>query len=136
MLKSSRSIHADSSWRKVQRDIDNDPRYKIISSSTEREDIFREYLKQLREQDRDKQAKLERKAREDASLREREETVRRERASQRRDMERARGSLRRDESVTIFKSLLVDSVRNHNVRIELCLDKACPKLSTSSFSRI
>ncbi|TPX39224.1 hypothetical protein SeMB42_g01273 [Synchytrium endobioticum] len=115
LLQSTASIHANSSWRKIQRDIDNDPRYKAISSSTEREDVFRDYLNQLRGRDPQEQTNPDRKAREEAKLKERGEAVRRERAEQRRDVERARGSLKREESVTTFKSLLVDSVRNTNI---------------------
>ncbi|TPX32322.1 hypothetical protein SmJEL517_g04509 [Synchytrium microbalum] len=122
LLKSTRGIDPDSSWRRVQRDIEHDARYKAISSATEREDVFRQYVSTLKSE-RDAKIKDQEKAdRVKAAVKEREEAVGREREMRSREIERARGGLRLEESVNVFRTLLVDAVRSHNVRYQTMLE--------------
>lgn len=95
-----------------------------MRSSTEREDLFRDYVKKLSQDDEQERIKAEqeakirdRRAREEASLREREEQVRRERAQQRREMLSNRNLLVREDAITTMKALLIDIVRDPDVSV-------------------
>ncbi|KAJ3044099.1 transcription elongation regulator [Rhizophlyctis rosea] len=124
MLEESRGIWSDSSWRRVKRDFERDPRYEAIKSSTEREDLFEEYLRQLSKEDEQNRARAdeerkarERKAREEASLRDREEQVRRERASLMREAGSRRHQLAKSDAGAMLRTLLIDFVRDPDVRL-------------------
>ena len=49
MLKELKSLHRHSSWSETKKQLDSDPRYKAIDSSSKREDYFRDYCKYLDE---------------------------------------------------------------------------------------
>lgn len=52
LLRETREIRKDSSWRKLKRLLEEDPRYEAVSSSTRREDLFRDYLDSLEKEER------------------------------------------------------------------------------------
>ncbi|KXS18849.1 hypothetical protein M427DRAFT_53334 [Gonapodya prolifera JEL478] len=120
LLAEQEDIKATTSWREIKIVIQNDPRYKAIVSASEREEMFRDYAKNLKGKDdeerlqkEEEKRKAERKAREEAALRDRQEQLQRESISQRRDMVGSRNMLQRDEAVRLFKTLLIDFVRSH-----------------------
>ncbi|CAB5343872.1 unnamed protein product [Rhizophagus irregularis] len=126
LLRETREIKYNSSWRKVKRIIDHDPRYDAVESSDMREDIFRDYCRKLEAEDEEEMAKKEderrqrdRKAREEASLRNREAQVRWEKKVQTREKDNAKNKIMRDESIREFQTLLVDLVRTHETTWEL-----------------
>ncbi|KAJ3188458.1 transcription elongation regulator [Gaertneriomyces sp. JEL0708] len=124
MLRETRGINLDTVWTALKHDVEQDARYRAIRSSDEREDLFRAYLKEMRDEvkvarrDRDEGShkELDRKAREEASLREREAQVRRERARLNKEMNSQRQHLEREEATSVFQSLLVDFVRAPDMR--------------------
>lgn len=110
----------------IKRDIERDRRYDAIRSSTEREELFEEFLRKLAKHDDEGRAQAdaerkarERKAREEASLRERAEQVQRERAALRKELGSHRCQLNRADAGATFRALLIDLVRNDDVRIVL-----------------
>ncbi|CAG8677113.1 2117_t:CDS:2, partial [Racocetra persica] len=88
LLREIREIKPDSSWRKVKRLIDEDPRYIAVQSSSLREE-------------------------EEASLKNREAQVRSERRYQNYDRNSAKRKAMRDKSILEFQTLLIDLVRTH-----------------------
>ena len=50
LRENSDAITEESQWRKVKGLLDRDPRYKAVSSSSKREEIFTEYVKSLQDQ--------------------------------------------------------------------------------------
>ncbi|CAG8636049.1 6000_t:CDS:10, partial [Acaulospora morrowiae] len=120
LLRETREIESDSSWRRVKRLIDDDPRYEAIQSSTQREELFREYCKKLEAEDVEEMARKEqerkqreRKEREEESLRNREAQVRNERKNQYYDRNMVKKKMMREESIREFRTLLIDLVRTH-----------------------
>ncbi|KAJ3037204.1 transcription elongation regulator [Rhizophlyctis rosea] len=122
LLEETRGIRPDSRWREIKRDIERDRRYDAIRSSTEREELFEEFVRKLAKQDDEGRAQAdaerkarERKAREEASLRERAEQVQRERAALRKELGSHRSQLNRADAGGTFRALLIDVVRNDDV---------------------
>lgn len=130
MLKESDIINKQSHWKKVKSKFDHDPRYKAVDSSSRREELFKEYLKEL---DKPlvhpflhtKNVKLilfcilfvqevdpeqERQDRIMASLKEREREVQMSRSAHEKEWGRERDQLRKMEAQQLFKALLVDLV--------------------------
>lgn len=65
LLREQSDIDRHSRWSEAKKKIDSDPRYKVVESSTTREDWFREYQKVLKEErKREKEKDRERKDRE------------------------------------------------------------------------
>ncbi|KAJ3160355.1 transcription elongation regulator [Geranomyces michiganensis] len=119
LLKETRGLHPDSSWRRVQQDIDRDPRYRAVRSSSEREDLFRSYVKTLRGSDErenkdDSSLKREadRKAREAAALRDRQAAIRQDQVHLNREMSTHRHSLQTQDATVVFQAMLLDTVRS------------------------
>ncbi|RIA98132.1 hypothetical protein C1645_813182 [Glomus cerebriforme] len=126
LLRETKEINYSSSWRKIKRIIDHDPRYDAVESSDIREDLFRDYCRKLEAEDEEEMARREderrqkdRKAREEASLRNREAQVRWEKKVQNREKDNAKNKIMRDESIREFQTLLVDLVRTHETTWEL-----------------
>ncbi|KAF0479044.1 peptide-binding protein [Gigaspora margarita] len=122
LLREMREIKPDSSWRKVKRLIDDDPRYVAVQSSSLREELFREYCQKLEAEDEEEMARKEnerkqreRKEREEASLKNREAQVRSERRYQNYDRNSAKRKAMRVKSILAFQTLLTDLVRTHEV---------------------
>ncbi|KAG9287473.1 hypothetical protein G9A89_023845 [Geosiphon pyriformis] len=125
LLRETREIKYDSSWRKVKRLIDEDRRYEAVESSAEREHLFREFCRKLEAEDEQEMSRKEeerkqkeRKAREEASLRKREAQVRKELSFHNRSKDTIKRSAIHEEGVLAFQSLLIDLVRNHQVTWE------------------
>ncbi|KAL1921158.1 uncharacterized protein VTP21DRAFT_10874 [Calcarisporiella thermophila] len=116
LLKETSEIGPNSSWRKIKQIICDDPRYEAVGSSTEREDIFYDYCRQLEDEEREERRReRERRAKEEASLRERERVVRAQKHRQLREMDNQKSAAIREEAVGQFRSLLVDFVRSHQL---------------------
>lgn len=47
MLKEQTDLNERSQWKKVKSLFQKDPRYKVIESSSKREEVFNEYVKSL-----------------------------------------------------------------------------------------
>lgn len=129
MLK-EKEIADGAKWADVKGKFSSDPRYTAVASSSQREEIFKKYMAtrpkpateaQIRdskaeEEDRRKAAAQEKKAKQEASLREREEKVRREKAVLDRTAGRVRAEAGREESTREYKTLLIDAVRDHEAK--------------------
>lgn len=115
-------------WSDVKSHLSKDPRYALVASSSQREEVFKRFVKQRAEvaanqngenkadqEEATRKAAGDRKARQAASLREREEKVRREREAQDRLAGRSRAEAGREESEREYKNLLIDAVRDHEV---------------------
>ncbi|XP_065216790.1 transcription elongation regulator 1 [Planococcus citri] len=141
LLREHSEIDRHSRWSDVKKKLDHDSRYKMVDSSTLREDYFRDYIrilkderrhrereKERRERDRDrdqesdpelahasdveKDREAEKAARVEASIREREKEVQRTLAVHLRDRDNEREQHKHDEAVLHFNALLADLVRN------------------------
>lgn len=129
MLK-EKDLPDGSKWSDVKSKFSADPRYSAVASSSQREEIFKKYMatrpkpasnaqlcdSQAEEEDRRKAAAEERKAKQQASLREREEKVKREKAALERAAGRVRNEVGREESTREYKNLLIDAVRDHEAK--------------------
>ena len=115
-------------WSDVKGQLSKDPRYGLVASSSQREEVFKRFIKQRAEaavsqsaeskvdpEEVARRAAEDRKTRQAASLREREEKVRREREAQDRLAGRSRAEAGREESEREYKNLLIDAVRDHEV---------------------
>ncbi|XP_069755090.1 transcription elongation regulator 1 isoform X15 [Narcine bancroftii] len=110
--------HLDSQlrWSKVKEKFESDSRYKAVDSSGLREDFFKQYMEKLaKHMDSDKEKELERQARIEASLREREREVLKARSEQTKEIDREREQHKREEAIQNFKALLSDMVRSSDV---------------------
>ncbi|XP_051870079.1 transcription elongation regulator 1-like isoform X3 [Pristis pectinata] len=110
--------HLDSQlrWSKVKEKFESDSRYKAVDSSGLREDFFKQYMEKLAKHiDSDKEKELERQARIEASLREREREVLKARSEQTKEIDREREQHKREEAIQNFKALLSDMVRSSDV---------------------
>ncbi|RIB30810.1 hypothetical protein C2G38_1948122 [Gigaspora rosea] len=120
LLREMREIKPDSSWRKVKRLIDDDPRYVAVQSSSLREELFREYCQKLEAEDEEEMTRKEnerkqRERKERYSLKNREAQVRGERRYQNYDRNAAKRKAMRVKSILAFQTLLTDLVRTHEV---------------------
>ncbi|XP_032885877.1 transcription elongation regulator 1 isoform X2 [Amblyraja radiata] len=110
--------HLDSQlrWSKVKEKFESDSRYKAVDSSGLREDFFKQYMEKLAKHiDSDKEKELERQARIETSLREREREVLKARSEQTKEIDREREQHKREEAIQNFKALLSDMVRSSDV---------------------
>eukprot|EP00833_Pecoramyces_ruminatium_P010349 jgi/Orpsp1_1/1184381/evm.model.c7180000089291.1 len=120
LLKETKEITADSSWRTIKHIINKDKRYDLLSSS-EREDCFYDYRKLLRKENdkqKDNEKILERKRREEISLREREREVKKEKYYREKEVKNNRLKTEANYARIQFQSLLIDYIRNHNITWE------------------
>ncbi|KAI8613237.1 hypothetical protein BC830DRAFT_1133136 [Chytriomyces sp. MP71] len=140
-VKSVKGVGVDSKWRDVsnasrwnaraymtngnilslqmQREIDRDPRFLAVPTPIQREELFREFIKKLRLESASSEAErreLERKAREEASLREREGQVRKQKQDLHREVAHSQHKLLAAESLALFRALLIDCVKSHRAR--------------------
>lgn len=104
----------------------SDPRYNGVASSSQREDIFKKYMSSRTKvsnghtsnenaDEAKRSADEDRKARQAASLREREEKVRKDRAVLDRVAGRGKEEAAREESHREYLNLLIDAVRDPDV---------------------
>uniref|UniRef100_A0AAY4CT09 Transcription elongation regulator 1 n=1 Tax=Denticeps clupeoides TaxID=299321 RepID=A0AAY4CT09_9TELE len=100
-------------WSKVKDRLDSDPRYKAVETPTAREELFKTFIERLSKNlSSEKQRELEKQARVEASLREREREVQRARSEQTKEIDREREQHKRDEAIQHFRALLSDMVRS------------------------
>ena len=111
MLKESKEskIRSDSKWSHVKGHFRDDPRYLAISSSSEREAVFKRYQKEMKKAEEEES---ERKRKEERTLRDRERAVEREKQKAERAMKSVRGNLQKDEATSAFKALVAEKVKD------------------------
>ncbi|XP_039207664.1 transcription elongation regulator 1 isoform X6 [Crotalus tigris] len=115
-LLSNHHLDSQSRWSKVKDKVETDPRYKAVDSSSQREDLFKQYIEKIAKNvDSEKEKELERQARIEASLREREREVQKARSEQTKEIDREREQHKREEAIQNFKALLSDMVRSSDV---------------------
>lgn len=73
LLKESPDVDRHSRWGDVKKKLDSDPRYKSVESSAQREDWFREYIKQLKDERKKEKDRRERERERKDRDRDREE---------------------------------------------------------------
>uniref|UniRef100_A0A8C1IV10 Transcription elongation regulator 1a (CA150) n=1 Tax=Cyprinus carpio TaxID=7962 RepID=A0A8C1IV10_CYPCA len=124
-------------WSKVKEKMETDPRYKAVETSAAREELFKNYVERLAKvseaaslytlhgadptnekyhfkynPNSEKEKELEKQARIEASLRERERMVQRFRSEQSKEIDREREQHKREEAVQNFKALMSDMVKS------------------------
>lgn len=123
LVKETEGITSSSAWTDVKRRISTDPRYDAVGSSSLREEYFTAYIRKLAstsattetpEEAAERKTK-ERKAKEEASLRDRQAKVVQVQQQVTKDMSKSRAGAGREEAERLFGSLLVDQVRDHEV---------------------
>ncbi|XP_064885437.1 transcription elongation regulator 1 isoform X6 [Columba livia] len=111
-LLANHHLDSQSRWSKVKDKVETDPRYKAVDSSSQREDLFKQYIEKIAKNlDSEKEKELERQARIEASLREREREVQKARSEQTKEIDREREQHKREEAIQNFKALLSDMRR-------------------------
>lgn len=124
LLKEVVDLSSSSVWSQVKKGIASDPRYDAVGSSSLREELFNTHIRRLAststkhetpEEIAERKLK-ERKAKEEASLRERQAKVREEQEKAANEANKSRAGAGREEAARLFGSLLVDQVRDHEVR--------------------
>uniref|UniRef100_A0A673JDS3 Transcription elongation regulator 1 n=1 Tax=Sinocyclocheilus rhinocerous TaxID=307959 RepID=A0A673JDS3_9TELE len=112
-LLSDYHVDGQQRWSKVKEKMETDPRYKAVETSAVREELFKEYVERLaKNPNSEKEKELEKQARIEASLRERERMVQRFRSEQTKEIDREREQHKREEAVQNFKALLSDMVKS------------------------
>ncbi|XP_066505705.1 transcription elongation regulator 1a isoform X2 [Hoplias malabaricus] len=112
-LLSDHHVDGQQRWSKVKERMETDPRYKAVETSATREEFFKSFVERLtKNSNSDKEKELEKQARIEASLRERERTVQRFRSEQTKEIDREREQHKREEAVQHFKALMSDMVRS------------------------
>uniref|UniRef100_A0A8C2IE47 Transcription elongation regulator 1 n=1 Tax=Cyprinus carpio TaxID=7962 RepID=A0A8C2IE47_CYPCA len=111
-LLSDYHVDGQQRWSKVKEKMETDPRYKAVETSAAREELFKNYVERLaKNPDSEKEKELEKQARVEASLRERERMVQRFRSEQTKEIDREREQHKREEAIQNFKALLSDMVK-------------------------
>ncbi|KAI0990082.1 hypothetical protein GJ496_001841 [Pomphorhynchus laevis] len=113
LLKERNIANSSTRWVDVKRSLESDPRYKVIESTSRREDWFKEFIREHRNTTRNDTD--EKQARIDASIRKRQEEVKEQLSGSLRDREKEREQLRKTEAIENFQVLLMDMVRNSDV---------------------
>ncbi|KAL7885723.1 hypothetical protein AOLI_G00060180 [Acnodon oligacanthus] len=112
-LLSDHHVDGQQRWSKVKEKMETDPRYKAVETSAAREELFKSFVEKLTKNlNSEKEKELEKQARIEASLRERERTVQRFRSEQTKEIDREREQHKREEAVQHFKALMSDMVRS------------------------
>nr|XP_055033966.1 transcription elongation regulator 1a isoform X1 [Misgurnus anguillicaudatus] len=112
-LLSDYHVDGQQRWSKVKEKMETDPRYKAVETSAVREELFKNYVERLaKNPNSDKEKDLEKQARIEASLRERERAVQRFRSEQTKEIDREREQHKREEAIQHFKALLSDMVKS------------------------
>ncbi|WWC70304.1 uncharacterized protein I206_104254 [Kwoniella pini CBS 10737] len=128
LLKESDAITSSSIWSDVKKTIYKDSRYEAVGSSSLREELFNNHIKNLASsstsngdkevlsKEEEAARKLaERKAKAEASLKEREAKIRQEKSKIEFENNKSRIGAGKEEAERLFGSLLVDQVRDHNI---------------------
>ncbi|KAJ3403925.1 transcription elongation regulator [Chytridiales sp. JEL 0842] len=119
MLKAVKKLHENSIWKDIKPYVEKDERYLAVPTPIEREDLFRSYIKELRtENELVKSQQDPQRLREIQALEERQNKVQMQKMQLRHETQSQRSRLFYDESLTTFRTLLVDLVRTHNTNWE------------------
>uniref|UniRef100_A0A8B9KQ58 Transcription elongation regulator 1 n=1 Tax=Astyanax mexicanus TaxID=7994 RepID=A0A8B9KQ58_ASTMX len=112
-LLSDYHVDGQQRWSKVKEKMETDPRYKAVETSAAREELFKSFVEKLsKNSSAEKEREMEKQARIEASLRERERTVQRFRSEQTKEIDREREQHKREEAIQHFKALMSDMVRS------------------------
>ncbi|EGG06796.1 uncharacterized protein MELLADRAFT_35874, partial [Melampsora larici-populina 98AG31] len=112
---------SETEWKQVREILKKDKRFDIITSNTVKEGIWKKWSKQLEEQAGIASAidqEDTKKAKQEASLKAREEEVRLQRQRLDKQADITRHELGKEEAEREFRSLLIDAVRDHDVTWE------------------
>lgn len=118
LLKESDDIKPGAAWSQAKKGINHDPRYDAVGSSSLREELFNKYLTTLEDAPPESmetaaERKIrERKEKQKASLREREQAVRDQQAKVSDDVVKSRKDAGREEGERLYSSLLTDAIRD------------------------
>ncbi|EEC01225.1 transcription elongation regulator, putative, partial [Ixodes scapularis] len=117
LLKEQKQLDKHARWSDIKKTLGEDPRYRAVDSSSQREEWFKEYTAKLsgthgHEGDDEGSREREKQERIEASLREREKEVQRTLSTHLRERDKEREQHKHDEAVQHFNALLTDLVRN------------------------
>lgn len=122
LLSEQPNITSSSLWTEIKKSLSSDPRYDAVGSSTLREELFQSHIRKLASSSTGETAEqaaerklAERKAKQEASLRERQQAVGIQKEQVEKDVGRSKKGAGREEGERVFGSLLVDQVRDHEV---------------------
>jgi len=102
LLKQNKKLTPTSTWLKVKKTIEDEPRYKQPElSSKDHQEIFKQYIEEL--------------TRQEQSKREREEDVKRMRNKIERERETIKSKQRHDEVMSDLHSLLAEKIRSPSI---------------------
>ncbi|KAL6640918.1 hypothetical protein ACP70R_019099 [Stipagrostis hirtigluma subsp. patula] len=111
MLRESKDITSTSRWTKVKENFRSDPRYKAMKHE-ERENVFIEYISELKSAEQEAEQAAKAKVDEQAKLREREREMRKRKEREEQEMERVKLKIRRKEAVSSYQALLVEMIKD------------------------
>lgn len=111
LLTETKEINHSTRWSKVKMLLENDPRYRAVESSDEREKFFDEYLKSISNEFRRRQ----RIASAEERLKEREKEIRKKRKIEEREMDEKRSKVRLEEATHNFEALLSERIKRPDV---------------------
>ncbi|XP_076956842.1 pre-mRNA-processing protein 40C-like [Bidens hawaiensis] len=114
MLRENKDISPASRWSKVKDIFRNDPRYKSVKHE-DREDIFNEYISELKESDVEAERAAKAKRDEEEKLRERERVLRKRKEREEQEVERVRSKTLRKEAIESYQALLVETIKDSQV---------------------
>ena len=130
LLKEVDSLTPSSAWTDVKKGIYKDARYDAVGSSSLREEIFKTYIGKLASSSSHTETPVEaaerkskeRKAKQEASLKERQDRVKSEQEKVKEEVDKSKVGAGREEGERVFGSLLVDQVRDAEVT---CFRSSC-----------
>ncbi|KAF5331523.1 hypothetical protein D9611_007685 [Ephemerocybe angulata] len=123
LLKEHQEIKPGVNWKDVKKPLYSDPRYDAVGSSTLREELFNTYIKGIGAlpqkadpvQPGTAPERETREARRERALREREQKVKVEQSKVNTDIEKSRTGMNQEEGERLFKTMLVDAIRDPQV---------------------
>lgn len=114
MLRDNKDISPTSRWSKVKDILRSDPRYKSVKHE-EREDLFNEYISELKESEVEAERAAKAKRDEEEKLKERERILRKRKEREEQEVERVRSKARRKEAIESYQALLVETIKDPQV---------------------
>ncbi|KAI3713946.1 hypothetical protein L1987_72534 [Smallanthus sonchifolius] len=114
MLRDNKDISPTSRWSKVKDMFRNDPRYKLVKHE-DREDIFNEYISELKESGVEAERAAKAKRDEEEKLKERERVLRKRKEREEQEVERVRSKALRKEAIESYQALLVETIKDPQV---------------------
>jgi uncharacterized membrane protein len=123
LLQEQANLSSSAVWADVKKSIASDARYDAVGSSSLRQELFETHVKKLASssavpetaEEAGARKVRERKAKEEASLKERQARVQQEQEKVTQEANKSRAGAGREEGERLFGSLLVDQVRSHDV---------------------